>query len=115
MERKFKKNDHGFTCMSCGHQVEKLNYTSRDHCPKCLFSLHVDINPGDRNNTCKGLMKPIDIEKNQKKGFVIVYKCNKCGELHKNKAAVDDNLDAIISVMNRSYDVYLEKLIEKHN
>ena len=61
--KKFYKSDESFICENCGKEVEKLNYTSRDHCPYCLYSKHVDINPGDRMNTCKGLLKPIGIEK----------------------------------------------------
>ena len=62
-----KKNDSGFVCVNCGRQVEKLGVTSRNHCPYCLHSLHVDIVPGDRANTCKGLLRPIAIETNAKK------------------------------------------------
>lgn len=49
----FLKNDNEFNCINCGKKVEKLKYTSRDHCNHCLYSLHVDITPGDRENTCK--------------------------------------------------------------
>ena len=59
----FSKLDDNFICEKCGKNVEKLRYTSRDHCPFCLYSKHVDINPGDRANECKGLLKPIEIEK----------------------------------------------------
>ncbi len=46
-------------CNNCDEQVFRLNNGSyRNHCPFCLFSLHVDNIPGDRNNTCKGLMEP---------------------------------------------------------
>lgn len=103
MGKHFKKNDEAFICINCGQSVPPLLYTSRDHCNKCLASLHIDINPGDRLNTCLGTLKPVDIEINTKKGYVIVYKCNKCGELHKNKAAEDDDLDTIISVTNKTY------------
>ncbi|MDO4282434.1 MAG: RNHCP domain-containing protein [Clostridia bacterium] len=41
----FIKNDNGFICKNCGKKVEKLGYTSRDHCNFCLYSLHVDIEP----------------------------------------------------------------------
>ena len=95
----FEKKDESFVCSNCGSFVAPLGYTSRDHCNKCLCSLHVDIVPGDRKNTCKGLLKPIDIETNNKKGYVIVYKCQKCGAIHKNKSAQDDDFDAILSVM----------------
>ncbi len=49
----FVKNDKSFICINCGKKVEKLKYTSRDHCNYCLYSLHVDITPGDRENDCK--------------------------------------------------------------
>lgn len=94
-------------------EVDKLNYTSRDHCNNCLSSMHLDINPGDRENKCKGVMKPIDIENNSKKRYVIIYKCEKCGATHKNKGAIDDNIDTIISLMNKTYDKHIEKIVLK--
>ena len=42
--KRFTKNDSGFTCAHCGREVEALGYTSRNHCPFCLWSLHVDVN-----------------------------------------------------------------------
>ena len=97
--KKFTKIDEEFKCENCGNQVEKLGYTSRDHCPKCLHSKHVDINPGDRNNNCKGLMKPIGIEK-YKNSYKIIYNCIKCHQIHKNIMASDDNFDLIIHLSN---------------
>ena len=93
----FSKNDNFFTCENCGKEVTPLNYTSRDHCPYCLYSKHVDINPGDRLNTCKGLLKPIGIEK-FKDTYKIIYKCNKCKTLHKNIMANDDDMNKIIEL-----------------
>ena len=93
----FYKNDNNFLCENCGYEVNKLGYTTRDHCPKCLYSKHVDINPGDRANECKGLLKPIGIEK-YKDTYKILYKCNKCHQLHKNIMANDDNMDEIINI-----------------
>lgn len=95
--KKFYKSDENFICENCGKEVEKLSYTSRDHCPYCLYSKHVDINPGDRMNTCKGLLEPIGIEK-FKDTYKIIYKCKKCGETHKNIIATDDNMDLIIEL-----------------
>ena len=74
--KNFSKLDEEFICENCGKDVKKLNYTSRDHCPYCLHSKHVDINPGDRANTCKGLLVPIEIEK-FKNTYKIIYKCKK--------------------------------------
>jgi hypothetical protein len=47
----------------------------------------VDVNPGDRANTCGGEMEPIRTEPDARKGFVIVHRCTRCGELHRNRAA----------------------------
>ena len=95
---KMIKNDNSFVCINCGSRVEKLKYTSRDHCPHCLHSIHVDVIPGDRLNECKGLLKPIAIEESSKKGYVIIYKCTKCGEIKRNKSADDDDFDEILRV-----------------
>ena len=95
--KKFYKSDESFICENCNKKVEKLSYTSRDHCPYCLYSKHVDINPGDRMNTCKGLLKPTGIEK-FKDTYKIIYKCEKCGEIHKNIVASDDDMNLIIEL-----------------
>ena len=102
------KNDNSFVCLNCGKDVEKLKYTSRNHCPHCLHSLHVDIVPGDRENPCRGIMTPIAIENNAKKGYVIVHKCTKCGEIKRNKSAEDDNFDEILKISknNAEYNRY---------
>ena len=97
--KRFNELDEEFICLNCGKKVDKLEYSSRDHCPHCLYSLHVDINPGDRQNNCKGLLKPIDLEK-FKDSYKIIYKCEKCNQLHKNIMAKDDNYEEIIKLTN---------------
>ena len=54
--KRFTMIDEEFICENCGKHVDKLNYTARDHCPYCLFSKHVDINPGDQNKNVYQLM-----------------------------------------------------------
>jgi len=93
----FTKLDEEFICENCKQKIEKLNYTTRDHCNHCLYSKHVDINPGDRQNPCKGLLKPIGIEK-FKNTYKIIYKCEKCKQIHKNIMATDDNMELIIEL-----------------
>lgn len=101
----FEKNDNEFICNICGKLVPTLKYSSRDHCTKCLCSIHIDINPGDRLNTCLGTLVPVDIEINNNKGYIIKYKCQKCGKLHNNKSAEDDNFKNILKVMNKTYNI----------
>lgn len=95
--KQFSKLDESFICEHCNKTVEKLNYTSRDHCPYCLYSKHVDVLPGDRANTCEGMLKPIGVEK-FKETYKIIYKCEKCNETHKNVIAIDDDFDKIIDL-----------------
>ena len=94
--KNFTKNDEEFICENCGAKVDPLGYSSRDHCPHCLCSKHVDINPGDREAECKGLLKPIQVLPDSKKGYIIIYRCTKCGEERRCKAANDDDLDLLI-------------------
>ena len=95
--KRFHMINENFVCEHCGSEVTKSSYTARDHCPFCLYSKHVDINPGDRLNSCLGLLKPIGIEK-YKDTFKIVYLCEKCGKTHKNIMEKEDNMDLIISL-----------------
>lgn len=98
MPKQFSKNDAGFVCAHCGKTVEKLGYTSRNHCPFCLHSLHVDNFPGDRENPCRGVLKPVQLETNAKKGYIIVFRCEACGEIRRNKAAQDDDYERILEL-----------------
>ena len=52
-----------FICKVCGRTVVPENAGSdhRNHCPNCLSSLHVDIEPGDRESSCGGIMEPIAV------------------------------------------------------
>ena len=97
MKKKFKMIDESFVCKVCNKNVPFLGYSAREHCPYCLSSLHVDVFPGDRENKCKGILKPIGIEK-FKDTYKIIYKCEKCGMLHKNIMASDDNYDLIVKL-----------------
>ena len=95
--KRFNMIAEEFICENCGRKIEKLNYSARDHCNYCLYSKHVDIMPGDRLNTCLGLLKPIGIEK-YKNTYKIIYKCEKCHQEHKNIMADDDDFNEIINI-----------------
>ncbi len=100
--KKFKELDEKFICEVCGEEVDKLNYSSRDHCNHCLSSKHVDINPGDRMSTCKGMLVPISVEKSSKDTYKIVYKCDKCGAIKRNIMAIDDDFDKVLEIMKEN-------------
>ena len=93
----FKVIDESFVCENCKKQVEKLGYSCRNHCPYCLYSKHVDKDPGDRLENCHGLLKPIGIE-TSKMGYIILFRCEKCGQIRKNKVAEDDSMEKIIEL-----------------
>lgn len=95
--KKFTKNNQRFICINCNKEVSLHPTSSRDHCNYCLYSLHVDIYPGDRLNECKGILKPIDVEVNADK-TKLIYECQKCHLRVKNISAIDDNFDEIIKI-----------------
>mgnify|MGYP000870713137 CR=1 FL=1 len=99
MSKLFSKNIENFICENCGAQVKGNGYTN--HCPHCLYSKHVDINPGDRDCTCGSLMEPLQIEKKGSE-LIIVHRCLKCGFVRKNKTSPEDNFDSIIAVMKKT-------------
>jgi len=106
--RQFSKNDSGFTCAHCGREVEPLGYSSRNHCPFCLWSLHLDNNPGDRESDCRGPLEPIKVETDPKKGYIIVHRCQKCGAIRRCKAAHEapnqpDDINLIIKLTVADY------------
>lgn len=93
--KKFSRTIEDFTCEHCGAMVHGNGYTN--HCPECLWSKCVDINPGDRASTCGGMMRPIGIESSGD-NFIITHKCEKCRKIARCKSAPDDNMDTIISL-----------------
>jgi hypothetical protein len=100
---KFTKINESFFCKNCGFEVPISQQSCRDHCPKCLYSLHVDNNPGDRQADCKGMLKPIAWSYNRKKGYLIHYQCQKCGMKKVNRfleidAFEADSLDALLKL-----------------
>ena len=101
--RNFHKIDEAFVCENCGKSVEKAGNTCRNHCPFCLTSKHVDINPGDRANPCQGKLVAFSYELSAKKGLVLIFRCARCGAITKNKAKLDgpgqlDDYDKILKL-----------------
>lgn len=97
MPKQFIKNVEDFKCEHCGHEVKGNGYTN--HCPACLWSKHVDINPGDRLalEKCGGMMRPIRVEL-EKQEYIITHECVKCGHWKRNKMHEDDDFDVITQI-----------------
>jgi len=79
-----------FTCVHCGFEVPPAPGSAvRNHCPRCLRSLHVDGDvPGDRTATCRGLMDPEDPVLSEGE-FRITHRCRRCGFTRRNRLAPD--------------------------
>jgi len=95
MPKRFERRKEDFICAHCGAEVKGNGYTN--HCPECLWSKHVDVNPGDRAATCGGIMKPFSYEKKGKE-ISIVHRCTKCGVERRVKSVEDDDFEKIIAL-----------------
>ena len=95
----FQRRIEDFECAECGVQVHGTGYTN--HCPRCLWSRHVDIDPGDRRATCKGMMRPLRVDTRQGE-YVLVHRCVQCGAERRNRTAPDDSFHAILAIVRRS-------------
>jgi hypothetical protein len=98
MVKKFQRNIENFTCEHCGAFVIGNGYTN--HCPRCLWGKHVDINPGDRSNPCKGLMRPIGVETKGSE-YIIIHQCEKCRTTKRNKASEHDDFEDILALSTK--------------
>lgn len=91
------ENNLGFNCKHCSKFVTYVAWgtKNRNHCPFCLYSLHVDNVIGDRSSACGGLMVPIGKLYKTDGEEVLVHKCEKCGEVRKNRVAGDDSIELV--------------------
>lgn len=93
--KSFQRTIENFECENCHAPVAGNGYTN--HCPQCLWSKHVDVNPGDRAATCGGLMKPTALE-NENGEYVITHTCVTCSYKKRNKISPTDNFDVVVQV-----------------
>ena len=91
----FQRRIEDFTCEHCGEEVSGGGFTN--HCPACLWGKHVDVNPGDRASTCKGLMKPVEVEEHSGE-YKILHRCVDCGFERKNKTVQGDSFEELLVV-----------------
>jgi DNA-directed RNA polymerase subunit RPC12/RpoP len=118
-----------FICSNCGSNIKAdfaVGTKNRNHCPKCLYSLHVDNIPGDRKADCNSNMEPIGLtfkkEGLDKYGkeiqgeIMLIHKCGKCGKININRIAGDDDPDEILKIYNKSKDnIELKEKLKKED
>lgn len=110
MENKIEKGyykthacNETFVCKMCGRTVqpEDAGTEHRNHCPNCLFSLHVDNEKGDRLSDCGGLMEPVAVWVKKNGEWALISHCRKCGKISSNRIAADDNPMKLMSIALR--------------
>lgn len=92
-----------FACTRCGARVslEAPGTRHRNHCPYCLWSRHVDDEPGDRDAQCGGGMEPIAVAARQDGEWTLVHRCKSCRDIHANRIAGDDDPLLLIALAAR--------------
>lgn len=93
-ERRRATISEPFKCRNCRAFIGEppSGGQQRNHCPMCLYSLHVDDRtPGDRASTCRSLMQPVGVFYRRNLEQVVVHRCLGCGFVRYNRIAADDN------------------------
>jgi hypothetical protein len=92
-----------FLCDHCGVAVAppEMGSHHRNHCPRCLWSIHVDIRPGDRRSACRGAMEPIGIWIRENREWALIHRCSRCGTLKANRIGADDDEVALFALAAR--------------
>jgi hypothetical protein len=117
-----KVYEKGFTCVQCGFSVttnrEQSGVNNRNHCPRCLWSRHVDeMKAGDRKSECKSRMQPLGLTLKQSPKrynreaqgeLMLIHRCTGCGKLSINRIAADDDAAMIYQVFNSSVNLTLK-------
>ena len=124
------KNDQNFSCQNCGAEIASspsIGTKNRNHCPKCLYSVHLDsTQAGDRESLCQGLMRPIGLcfKKAKPKKYsresaenetadpktgaeskgelMLIHECVKCGKISINRLAADDDSQKVLRIFKDS-------------
>ena len=95
--------DPAFECERCHSMVpgSAPGTANRNHCPACLWSLHVDMKTGDRRSGCRGLMEPIAVWTRRDGEWSVIHRCQRCGLLRANRIGGDDDPVVLLSIAVR--------------
>lgn len=99
VNRRWSGSREGFRCRHCGAYAGPLQFGGRhrNHCPHCLYSLHVDGRvPGDRASSCRSRMAPVGVFARRNGEQAIVHRCLGCGFERHCRVAADDDAAAVM-------------------
>lgn len=92
-----------FVCGKCNTTIvpPESGTEQRNHCPRCLWSRHVDLRTGDRLCSCRGMMEPIGVWARSKGEWAVIHRCTSCGFVRINRIAPDDDEVRLFSLAAR--------------
>lgn len=100
--RQFKRTteSESFICSHCGYAVGPVanGGRHRNHCPRCLWSRHLDTLIGDRSSSCRGNMEPIGVWVQKDREWALLHRCTRCGFIRANRIAGDDSEAALMAL-----------------
>lgn len=93
-----------FHCVRCSQPVASQTFGTehRNHCPYCLWSRHLDDEPGDRAAECGAAMEPVAVWSRPGGDWALIHRCRGCGALRSNRIAGDDSEIALVSLAARA-------------
>jgi hypothetical protein len=95
----FTRNIENFVCEHCKASVQGDGFTN--HCPYCLWSKHVDVDPGDRAEHCHGMMEPVGIEGSSPE-YRLVHRCLMCGTKRQVRLSSNDDTEKILGLAGKA-------------
>jgi hypothetical protein len=92
--------ENSFICKACGAVVllDGGGTENRNHCPKCLCSVHLDNVPGDRAADCGSVMDAVAVWVRKNGEWALIHRCRRCGALSSNRIAADDSPMKLMSI-----------------
>ena len=92
-QRVHRRAPESFRCRHCRLDVSMAapGTAHRNHCPTCLWSVHIDDRPGDRSADCGASMEPVAISVRGAGEWILVHRCTACHAVHLNRTAGDDS------------------------
>ncbi len=90
-------------CRHCGLEfsLDAPGTRHRNHCPHCLWSVHLDNTPGDRASLCRGGMEPIAVSVDPRGEWHVLHRCGTCHTIHLNRVAGDDDERTLLALAVR--------------